>query len=299
MGGPPAPPIDVLAEPDMVKEGLLLEERGDTTAALRLFEAACLEGKPAGCYLFEGGLRTEGKRGTPLPARAAEAENACEGGAPGACFELAMMFDDDDGEPRDGKRAFNLFERACHAGHLYACYRQALIYLISDEPAASALALRLVMKACDGGFGAPCQLAAKMLDSGSEVALANTPNALRERACRRGSIDACVALIGAAPERIFACDQCSTLPEDDPRCVDCAMWRRYEQHCCEMCPERTTHAACGDMDLVTKHPQKAPPAPPRKARSPALDAAIAILKPLCDRGISDACADWQKIRSDR
>jgi len=96
-------------------------QSGDHPRAHMLFKSACGDGVPAGCV--ELGLSHLDERSGYLSPRKARAafKKGCDAKSARGCFELAGLFAEGEGGPRDQAQAVRLYYRACQAGHEAAC----------------------------------------------------------------------------------------------------------------------------------------------------------------------------------
>ncbi len=274
----------------------------DARAAEELYEAACLAKDPAGCFHFELLQRTrrildETKRNEI----AAPFEAACEKGDMRGCYRVGMLLDDDGGLALDGKRAFELFERACAGGYAYACMRAATLWLVgppSQEPEAKATVVARTTVACEAGFPGGCALAA------SVAATDAAREKLHARTCELGGIRECIDLARAAiPQPAFACDQCPP-DEGSESCFDCKVMQCRRESCCPTCPDRDRSACCADEGPVKDHPLVTTPVDPQ-VRERGHARALEILAPTrdvlersCERGHPRACVELARILDD-
>ena len=164
------------------------QQDGREADARDAFERACLAGHAAGCYHFEGLIKTR-KLHAPDDFKTASSplEGRCLRGDPRACFDLALLLDDDGGRPIDGRRALVLYNAACDGGYDYACTRVG-----SSHPDAPQRAHAAFLEACDAGYGDPCLQAARVLAATPSLeAPPGEVERLEALGCARGSVPAC------------------------------------------------------------------------------------------------------------
>ena len=125
--------------------GNLEHERGNTTAAKRLFKKACDGGDVGGCFNL-GVL--EDKQGNTTAAKRLF-KKACDGGDVGGCFNLGVL-EDKQGNTAAAKR---LYEKACDGGDMSGCFNLG----VSEKDRGNLTeARRLWQKACDWGHMNGC-----------------------------------------------------------------------------------------------------------------------------------------------
>ncbi len=309
----PLPQPAPLPQADGLRALIVLEGADDYESqrkAARGFEDRCAGpdgGDARACYHFEGMMRTGGaRRDRPLPPRAVVLDRECQGGDHRSCFQLGLLLDDDGGMPRDGARAFALFEQACEAGYRYACFRSAIYYRVSvpsQRPDAAERVVERLGRACKAGFARPCTMLAEALrDQGGDGKLAADAAGL---GCARGDLAGCRQLaVAALPTRPFACDQCEGESDMHGGCLDCRLWADYERLCCDSCPDRDTSAACADIELTKRHPKVSREVEPA-AVATAERQIRALLNPWlqrlgesCKAGHGQACFDLGLLAAD-
>ncbi len=271
--------------------------------------ARCAKADPDACYRLSA-LRTVRIADPAVrAAKTANYEAACAQKDPAACFALGMILDDDGGLPVDGKRAFEVFGRACDAGFAPACVRVSIFYRVSvpaSEPDAPQRASALLRRACDAGLPEACHDLARAGVVGGAVPVDDaTAATLLERGCALGSFNACLRMAEALlPEPPFACDQCQpdAVARGDDRCIDCELAVCRKEHCCATCDGRRSYACCGEeFDVPLPYPLTTPVQDPKqvaRARAQAvalLAPAVRRLTALCDGGFTPACRDLAEL----
>ena len=261
--------------------------------ALKVYDILCRKGSATSCFLFEDSLRTGGFS----EEKEKVFTEACDQGDPYFCFRLAMLYDDDGGLPVDGKAAFELYSSACEAGYFYSCARAAVFYEVSvpsKEPGARHKAALLYLKACKAGFAGPCLSASLLVPEKSEKNDKKSRSELRELACQRGSVQACLLLAREVlPDPVFYCDSCSD-DSMDPRCSECEIARCCKKNCCPECIGK--NYACCEFCKPLAYPETKPVLDPdrdKKFRQEALtflEPAVEMLGEACELGYGRACA---------
>ena len=294
-------------EIDPLEAAIVYEGQG-TAASLRKaiahYVAACRGGDPRGCYHFDEASVTTGMRGAD-PGAGTLAESRCGGGDMAACYALALTFDDSGGMPKDPKRAFALYKRACEGDYPFACDGVAEYYFVSfpsQEPDAMAKAVSYAWRACEAGLGASCHMATVGGDFDGWPADVPSRLELTRMACDKGHVFSCTRLAEeATPEPAFACDQCEPETLGHTACGDCEAVRLFDRYCCDTCSERDTHAACADPEFLKRHPLKTVPVS-ASVRAVAdqrlralLEPVVGWLTPSCDAGHPIACHDLASI----
>jgi hypothetical protein len=160
----------------------------DLVGALRGYADACGRGDPLGCYLLGLLDRTRPVRRESRQAKILDPfETACAADDAAGCHLLALHIDDDDGGlPIDGKRALDLYGKACKLGFQPGCVRAsaALVFgPLATEPGARERHDALRKEGCDAGFPSACRSAPAVGWRGDDA-----------RACSLGDLARCSEL---------------------------------------------------------------------------------------------------------
>jgi TPR repeat protein len=177
---------------EMYEDGKV--DRADAVDALPLFRKACALGNGFGCFRM---ARIRGKAKEDVEPETEALKTMCDEGKSNACFNLAVLYDTAAGVPKDEKRAFGLYERACDAGSGGACYMLGSAYWHGRGglPTDVARAMDLYERACDAGSAPGCTVVGTAYQSGQgrptdEVHAAS----LYEGACDAGFAAGCYDL---------------------------------------------------------------------------------------------------------
>lgn len=211
----------------------------EVDAALALYEQACQGGDPSGCSELAGHLVE--RAGETAAARAAEiAKKGCDGGYPAACSHLGLLYATGGGVGRDDARATALYEIACDGGDPAGCYNVGLNYEKQrGVPRNDARSLLGYVRGCEGGYPQACTNLGYLYDRGIGV-VANPERAakLYERACAG---DECTAgdPLGCANFGIFLRDG-RGVSKDEARAA-----RMFAAACA-----REVGAACNNLGIL-------------------------------------------------
>jgi len=120
-------------------------------------------------------------------------DQACTGGNPAACRQLARMYASGQGVSKDESRAVPLYSKACDGGNAEGCMNLGVRYMNGRGVARDdAQALTLFTKACDAGNADGCTNLGTMNERGAGVARDDARAvALYSRACDAGSAIGC------------------------------------------------------------------------------------------------------------
>jgi uncharacterized protein len=123
----------------------------------------------------------------------------CEGGSPHACVELGSKYDSGDGVPTDPERALSYYRKACDGGAGDGCELAAATIQDKDKAGAEALyrrAFELYRAGCDAGDGEACGDLGVVYENGRAGVTRDLGRAaeLYARGCEKGSSDACFFL---------------------------------------------------------------------------------------------------------
>ncbi len=83
-------------------------------------------------------------------------QNECKKGKAVSCSNLAGLYAQGQGVPKDTGRALALMEFACNAGHLASCANLGVTYLYTEEVKSPERAMPFLRRACDGRNAAVC-----------------------------------------------------------------------------------------------------------------------------------------------
>ena len=152
--------------------GRMLQLSGDITEAITMSERACTMGDLMGCGNVGALLiPAEGEVSEEVAARAlAHIEQACSGGIPLACGNLAWELTSGRTFPRDRARARGLFAIGCEGNIFTSCADLAILFRDGNGgPADVVQALNYARRACDGGqLSISCRMVGQLLSEQSE-----------------------------------------------------------------------------------------------------------------------------------
>jgi TPR repeat protein/serine/threonine protein kinase len=120
-------------------------------------------------------------------------EQACAGGNPAACRQLARMYTSGQGVSKDESRAVTLYNKACDAGNAEGCMNLGVRYMNGRGVAKDdAQAIAFFTKACDAGNSDGCTNLGTMNERGAGVTKDDAGAvALYSKACNAGSAIGC------------------------------------------------------------------------------------------------------------
>src|SRR5260370_23865518 len=105
------------------------------------------------------------------PNRVAELTVEGKKGNYGSCDSLGLMYEEGDGVAKDGKRAEELYRRACDGGHANGCTNLGVLYQNGNGVAKDAArAAKLYQRACDGGSFMGCSNLGAVYGNGDGLA---------------------------------------------------------------------------------------------------------------------------------
>ncbi|MDI1444160.1 SEL1-like repeat protein [Polyangium sp. 6x1] len=148
---------------------------------------------------------------TAAPDKASNLHTACERKDARACFDLAVLMEEDSGAPKDEARVRALYKKACDGGDLRGCIKlhtdacdrgEALGCAALAEMAESGKgvskdpnrALELYIKACDGGHLSSCTKGLTLIDGAGVEKNDARAAALYGKACDGGSLASCTVV---------------------------------------------------------------------------------------------------------
>jgi hypothetical protein len=162
-------------------------------APLSFFDQACEGGSPGGCnglgVVFDFG---NGRPQDEVRARELHGQ-ACEGGYPRASNNSGSMFLEGRGGPQDQGRARELFGQACKGGYVESCHRAgAMFYNGQGGPQDFVHARELYGLVCKGGNSEGCNVYGFMhwKGEGGPQYLVRARDLLDE-ACKSGNASGC------------------------------------------------------------------------------------------------------------
>ncbi len=117
----------------------------------------------------------------------------CDGGIAEACTNLAQMFLEGRGVPKDRARANLLFTQACASHDGAGCYRAAKALEAAGATSRSELT-GLFVDACDQGHGPACGEAAQRLYNADAAAEIPTMARMARKGCEADDRQACLVL---------------------------------------------------------------------------------------------------------
>jgi TPR repeat protein len=186
----------------------VMYERGEGVAvaapqALAFYDRGCNRGHAPSCRDM-GTLAQRGAPGTPpdLGRTKSLYEKACALGEGWSCFTAGLMHERGQGTPKDLAQAADFYGKSCDVHYGIGCQYLGDSYahgegVVRDGARGRALyaeAAALYGKACDDGDAFSCSALGTMYRLGQGVpANAGRAHTLTVRACRAGSLEACVA----------------------------------------------------------------------------------------------------------
>lgn len=112
------------------------------------------------------------------------------------CFQVAAMYFEGAGVPRDQVQAAQLYKQSCDAGFAQGCYNLGVLYNQGvTVPGDKAKGAQLYKRACDSGFAPACNNLAVLYEDGTGVAKNQAEAAqLYKQACDGGFGEGCFNL---------------------------------------------------------------------------------------------------------
>ncbi len=137
--------------------------------------------------------RTADAEGGCKLGEALRCQTQCEGGNSASCLNLAKMYEDGNGIPKNIERMVQYYKMACEQGETSSCTSLGNRYQRGiDVPADPAQAVPLYQRACGLGSASGCALLGGLYEEGNGVAQDRTrASELYEKACKNGSSSAC------------------------------------------------------------------------------------------------------------
>ena len=125
----------------------------------------------------------------------------CSAGDGQACWDVAMIYDNGDGVPKDLAKAWPYLEKACRANHLRGCHEAALWLeygagVVEDR----ARAAEMFGETCERGYSKACAYAGDLYERGEYLAGGGAPRDLEKaerfyrKGCDAGEAFSCTSL---------------------------------------------------------------------------------------------------------
>ncbi len=194
-------------------------------------------------------------------------DQACAGGNPLACRQLARMYTSGQGVTKDESRAVTLYSKACDGGNAEGCMNLGVRYMNGRGVTRDdAQAMALFTKACDAGNADGCTNLGTMNERGAGVVKDDTRAvALYSKACDAGSAIGCGNL-GKLYVRVHgnAVDTSQALPLISKGC------------------DAGNLDSCNSLGTILENGYNAPKDPAR---------ALALFAKACDGGNAPGCAN--------
>lgn len=166
--------------------------RQDIQKALSLFIRACENGYKDGCNNAIAAARQI--RNNLTPEQVDADRKACDKGELAICVRLAKLYQDGSSVKQNGKEALRLYMKACDGGNADGCHNAGYLhsYNIPGVKQDHALAMKLYIRACDGGAMPGCGLAGLMPKGNAALDTQRTKAIARyEKACKGGKAESC------------------------------------------------------------------------------------------------------------
>ena len=176
--------------PAQLPEAWVAYDRGDYAEALRLWQAACDNGNPRGCY-HAAVVHRDGE-GVPADFERARAlfTQACEQRFALACFNMGVY--------SEGEQQREFFKRGCALDDVGSCARMGMAYRDGDGVEKNPeQAVGYLERAClitEMRAGAACFMLASLYDGHADAPITDDPdtaNRWLEEGCARNDADSC------------------------------------------------------------------------------------------------------------
>lgn len=197
-----SPTENALANPKSasatLNAGIEAARKGDYKQALSMFNTACDQGNPAGCFgvgvmfMYGAGVQSDTQKAIKYY------QKGCAGGDPTACANLGMIYDEAPNMGNNKQKAAEMYMTGCAGGDVDACNNIGWAYANgSGVPKDLNKALQYYRFACDAGSQLGCYNLG-LLNNASSVYGINNPNMnaadLNYVACNAGDIVGCANL---------------------------------------------------------------------------------------------------------
>ena len=197
-----SPTENALADPKSasatLNAGVEAARKGDYKQALSMFNTACDQGNPAGCFgvgvmfMYGAGVQSDTQKAIKYY------QKGCAGGDPTACANLGMIYDEAPNMGNNKQKAAEMYMTGCAGGDVDACNNIGWAYANgSGVPKDLNKALQYYRFACDAGSQLGCYNLGLLNNAGSVYGI-NNPNMnaadLNYVACNAGDIVGCANL---------------------------------------------------------------------------------------------------------
>ncbi|MCI5786194.1 MAG: sel1 repeat family protein [Helicobacter trogontum] len=197
-----SPVEDALADPRSasatLNAGVEAARKGDYKQALSMFNTACDQGNPAGCFgvgvmfMYGAGVQSDTQKAIKYY------QKGCAGGDPTACANLGMIYDEAPNMGNNKQKAAEMYMTGCAGGDVDACNNIGWAYANgSGVPKDLNKALQYYRFACDSGSQLGCYNLGLLNNAGSVYGISNAnmnPADLNYVACNAGDIVGCANL---------------------------------------------------------------------------------------------------------
>lgn len=178
--------------------GVEAARKGDYKQALSMFNTACDQGNPAGCFgvgvmfMYGAGVQSDTQKAIKYY------QKGCAGGDPTACANLGMIYDEAPNMGNNKQKAAEMYMTGCAGGDVDACNNIGWAYANgSGVPKDLNKALQYYRFACDAGSQLGCYNLG-LLNNASNVYGINAnklnPVDMNYVACNAGDIVGCANL---------------------------------------------------------------------------------------------------------
>lgn len=197
-----SPTENALADPKSsaasLNAGVEAARKGDFKQALSMFNTACDQGNPAGCFgvgvmfMYGAGVQSDTQKAIKYY------QKGCAGGDPTACANLGMIYDEAPNMGNNKQKAAEMYMTGCAGGDIDACNNIGWAYANgSGVPKDINKALQYYRFACDGGSQLGCYNLG-LLNNATTAYGINNPNMhpvdMNYVACNAGDVVGCANL---------------------------------------------------------------------------------------------------------
>ena len=197
-----APLENALADPKSsgatLNAGVEAARKGDYKSAISLFNTACDQGNPAGCFgvgvmfMYGAGVQSDTQKAIKYY------QKGCAGGDPTACANLGMIYDEAPNMGNNKQKAAEMYMTGCAGGDIEACNNTGWAYANgSGVPKDINKALQYYRFACDAGSQLGCYNLGLLNNAGTAYGIngANLhPVDMNFVACNAGDVVGCANL---------------------------------------------------------------------------------------------------------
>lgn len=197
-----SPTENALADPKSasatLNAGVEAARKGDYKQALSMFNTACDQGNPAGCFgvgvmfMYGAGVQSDTQKAIKYY------QKGCAGGDPTACANLGMIYDEAPNMGNNKQKAAEMYMTGCAGGDVDACNNIGWAYANgSGVPKDLNKALQYYRFACDAGSQLGCYNLGLLNNASSAYGINNAnmnPADLNYVACNAGDIVGCANL---------------------------------------------------------------------------------------------------------